>query len=99
MALFSGLSRETTRDLLVRARVGALAMLLFGAMLGASLVYFWDFIVGNGDPTERLLYAGASGLPLLFAVVVYIYLTAGVLPTLRERIDSLKRSAESAEPF
>lgn len=99
MALFGGLARDTTGDLLVRVRVASVAMLLLGALFGGTLVYFWSSIVGQGPLTQRLTFGGIAAAPVICAFIVYVYLTLGVIPALRERFASLKRSAEAADPF
>jgi len=99
MPVFRSLARETTRDLLVRVRASAVAMLLLGAILGGALIRFWSVITGTGPAFERSLYGAAAGLPLLLAIIVYVYLTLGVLPALRGRFDSLTRSADEPDRF
>lgn len=99
MGLIGGLNRDTTDDLLTRVRVASVAMLLLGGLFGGVLIHFWPTLAAPGPLEQRLIFGGVVAAPLLFAFIVYLYLTLGVVRALRERFANLKRAAEAKDTF
>lgn len=60
-------------------------------------MHFWPELTGGVTMEQRFLFGAAAAAPLVFALVVYLYLSLGVIRALRGRFDSLKRAAQSTE--
>lgn len=53
----------------------------------------------NNVPIRAARRPSGCVAPVVFVFIVYVYLTLGVIPALRERFNNLTRSAETANRF